>query len=107
MFTMTDDNRSAFEAKASAAAALLKTLANERRLLVLCQLGDRELSVGALQERLGLSQSALSQHLAILREEGVVATRRQGQTIFYRIADPAAVQVIATLAAIFCPEDPS
>jgi ArsR family transcriptional regulator len=105
MFTMTDDDRAAFEAKASKAAQLLKTLANERRLQLLCQLGDRELSVGALQEHLGLSQSALSQHLAILREEGVVATRRQGQTIFYRVADPGAVQVIATLAAIFCPED--
>jgi ArsR family transcriptional regulator len=92
-----------FEASAGAAADLLRALANERRLLILCQLGESELSVGALQERLGVSQSALSQHLAVLRDEGVVATRRQSQTIFYRIANPAAVQLIATLAAIYCP----
>jgi ArsR family transcriptional regulator len=55
------------------------------------------------QIHVGLSQSALSQHLAVLREQGVVATRREGQTIFYRIADPAAVRVVATLAEIFCP----
>lgn len=104
MLALTDADRRRFEASAFAAAQLLRTLANERRLLVLCQLGEGELSVGALQARLGISQSALSQHLAVLREEGVVATRRDGQTIHYRIADPAAVQVIATLAAIFCPE---
>jgi ArsR family transcriptional regulator, virulence genes transcriptional regulator len=107
MLALTQADREAFEASAAAAATLLRTLANERRLLVLCQLGDGELSVGALQERLDLSQSALSQHLAILREEGIVATRRQSQTIYYRIADPAAVRVIATLASIFCPEKPA
>jgi ArsR family transcriptional regulator, virulence genes transcriptional regulator len=100
-------NRAAFEASASAAAQLLRTLSNERRLMILCQLGDGELSVGALQERLGLSQSALSQHLAVLREDEIVVTRRAGRTIFYRIADPAAVRVIATLADIFCPEQTS
>lgn len=104
MLTLTPSDRAAFEASASAAATLLRALANERRLLILCQLGEGEMSVSALQERLGLSQSALSQHLAVLREEGVVATRRQSQIIFYRIADPAAVQIIATLAAIYCPE---
>jgi ArsR family transcriptional regulator len=95
---------SAFEARAAEAAAMLRALSNERRLLILCQLGDGELSVGALQARLGLSQSALSQHLAVLRQEGVVATRRQSQSILYRIADPAAVKIIATLASIYCPE---
>lgn len=103
-FTLAD--QAAFEASAAAAADLLRALANERRLLILCQLGERELSVGALQERLGLSQSALSQHLAVLRDEGLVATRRQSQTIFYRIANRAAVQIIATLAAIYCPNLP-
>lgn len=107
MLALTPDDRLRFEASAAAAATLLRALANEKRLLVLCQLGDEELSVGALQARLGLSQSALSQHLAVLREEGIVATRRDGQTIHYRIADPAAVQVIATLASIFCPEKPA
>jgi ArsR family transcriptional regulator, virulence genes transcriptional regulator len=104
MIALTQADRAAFEASAAAAASLLRALSNERRLLILCQLGDGELSVGGLQSRLGLSQSALSQHLALLREEGIVATRREGQTIHYRIVDPAAAQVIATLAAIFCPE---
>jgi ArsR family transcriptional regulator len=103
MFDLANFDLSHFEASASAAAKLLRALSNERRLMVLCQLGDGELSVGQIQTRLGLSQSALSQHLAVLREEGVVATRRDGQTIFYRIADPAAVKVVATLAEIFCP----
>jgi ArsR family transcriptional regulator len=104
MLALTPDNRTRFEAQAAKAAALLRALANEKRLMILCQLGDGELSVGALQSRVGLSQSALSQHLALLREEGLVATRRAAQTIFYSIVDPAAVRVIATLAEIFCPE---
>jgi ArsR family transcriptional regulator len=96
-----------FEASAGKAAGLLRTLGNEKRLMILCQLGNRELQAGALQGPLGLSQSALSQHLAVLREAGVVVTRRDAQTIWYRIADPAAVKVIETLAAIFCPDRPS
>lgn len=95
-----------FEARAAQAAKLLKALSNERRLTILCQLGDRELAVSQIQPLVDLSQSALSQHLAVLREQGVVATRREGQTIFYRIADPAAVRVVATLAEIFCPPEP-
>ena len=93
-----------FEASAGKAADLLRTLGNEKRLMILCQLGGDEVPAGALQDPLGLSQSALSQHLAVLREAGIVATRREGQTIWYRIADPAAVQVFATLAEIFCPD---
>ena len=73
--------------------------------MILCQLVEGELSVGALQPRVGLSQSALSQHLALLREEGVVATRREGQSMFYRVADPAALRVLQTLAELFCPPD--
>jgi len=96
-----------FEASAGKAAALLRALGNEKRLMMLCQLGDGELPAGALQEPLGLSQSALSQHLAVLREAGVVETRREAQTIYYRIANPAAVKIIETLAAIFCPEKPA
>lgn len=95
-----------FEASAGKAAALLRNLGNEKRLMIVCQIGDGELSAGSLQEPLGLSQSALSQHLAVLREAGIVATRRDGQTVWYRIADPAAVKVIETLAAIFCPDKP-
>ena len=71
--------------------------------MVLCQLVEGEHSAGALQRGSGLSQSALSQHLAKLREEGLVATRREAQTIFYRLADPKAARVIETLAAIYCP----
>ncbi len=94
-----------FEASVAAAARLLRALASDRRLLILCQLGDGERSVGQLRPCVGLSQSALSQHLAVLRAESVVATRRDGQTIWYRIADPAAARVVATLAEIFCPQD--
>ena len=97
---------SSFEANAAAAARLMRALGNERRLMILCQLSDGERSVGALQACIGLSQSALSQHLAVLREDGIVATRREGQTIHYRIADPAASKVIATLAEIYCPDGP-
>jgi ArsR family transcriptional regulator len=91
------------EASATAAARLLRALANERRLLILCHLVEGERSVGQLQPVVGLSQSALSQHLAVLREEGLVATRRESQTIWYRIDDPAALRVVETLADIFCP----
>jgi ArsR family transcriptional regulator len=92
-----------FEASACKGAQLLRTLGNEKRLMILCQLGSGELQAGALKAPLELSQSALSQHLAVLREAGIVSTRRDGQAIWYRIADPAAVQVIGTLASIFCP----
>jgi ArsR family transcriptional regulator len=92
-----------FAARAGEAAALLKALAHEARLMVLCQLLEGEHSAGALQEGSGLSQSALSQHLARLREEGLVATRRESQTIHYRLANPDVARVLATLAAIYCP----
>ena len=105
MFDLANFDITRFEASASQAAKLLRALGNERRLMILCQLTDGELSVGELRPRVGLSQSALSQHLAVLRQEGIVATRREGQSIWYRIADPAAVRVVATLAEIFCPPD--
>ncbi len=94
-----------FRERAGEAAKLLRTMSNEHRLMILCRLGDGELSAGDLLAGTTLSQSALSQHLAVLREDGLVATRRAGQSIFYRIADPSALRVIETLAAIFCPED--
>ena len=105
MFDLSRFDLSLFEDSAGRAASLLRSLADERRLMILCQLVEGELSVGALQPRVGLSQSALSQHLALLREEGVVATRREGQSIFYRVADPAALRVLQTLAELFCPPD--
>lgn len=105
MFDLARFDLSLFEDSAARAATLLRLLGNERRLMILCQLADGELSVGEIQPRVGLSQSALSQHLALLREEGIVATRRSGQTIFYRLADLAAARIIETLAELFCPPD--
>ena len=103
MFDLANFDITDFEASAAAAAKLLRALGSERRLMILCQLTEGERTVGDLQSLVGLSQSALSQHLAVLREEGVVATRREGQTIWYRISDPASIKVVATLAEIFCP----
>ncbi|MFO8212292.1 metalloregulator ArsR/SmtB family transcription factor, partial [Pseudomonas aeruginosa] len=86
------------------AAAMLRLVGNENRLLVLCLLIEHgELTVGALNEFLPLSQSALSQHLARMREEGLIAYRREAQTLHYSIADPKVAKLIATLKQIFCP----
>lgn len=93
--------------QAGQAATLLRALANPTRLMLLCSLVEGEHSVGELNERIPLSQSALSQHLARLREEKLVATRRQSQTIFYRIADPMVLELIAPLHRRFCsPHEP-
>lgn len=94
-----------FGEQAQEAAALLKAMANESRLLVLCHLAESgELSVGQLVDRVGLSQSALSQHLARLREEGLVGTRKQAQTVYYRLCDPRAKELLTLLHDLFCPE---
>lgn len=105
MFDLSKLDIAQFQANAGAAAKLLRALANERRLMILCQLTDGERSVGQLLPLIALSQSALSQHLAVLREEGIVATRRESQVVWYRIADPAALKVVSTLAEIFCPPE--
>lgn len=89
-------------ARASEASVFLKALSNENRLIILCNLLQDELSVGALNERVLLSQSALSQHLALLRKDGLVTTRRDSQTIFYSIADPRVKELIQTLHDLFC-----
>ncbi|MDJ0922177.1 MAG: metalloregulator ArsR/SmtB family transcription factor [Henriciella sp.] len=102
--TLEPLNPALFEAKASVAASLLKAMANPHRLMILCRLGASEASVGELQADSGLSQSALSQHLAVLRARDLVDTRREAQTIHYRLSDPAAHQVIETLMKIYCPE---
>lgn len=95
---------SEFEAHAAEAAQFLKLLANEHRLLVLCHLlMVGEASVSALVDEVGLSQSALSQHLAKLREDGFVSFRRASQTLFYRVCDARAERVLAVLKDIFCP----
>lgn len=87
---------------AGKAADLLKKLANRNRLLILCFLAEGEASVSELNERLDLSQSALSQHLAVLRQDRLVRTRRESQTIFYSLADSKALPVIHTLHEIYC-----
>jgi ArsR family transcriptional regulator, virulence genes transcriptional regulator len=93
------------EAKAGEAARLLQLMANEKRLLILCHLAIKgEISVGPLAEAVGLGQSALSQHLAKLRQEGLVAYRRQSQTLFYRLADPKAARLLSVLKDLYCPQ---
>ena len=87
------------------AARLLKALGNEQRLHILCNLLDGPLSVGELNERLVLSQSALSQHLALLRESGLVDTRREAQSIYYSLPDGPVVRVMALLQEIYCAGD--
>jgi DNA-binding transcriptional ArsR family regulator len=100
---LLDMDLKTFEARAGEATRLLKALANEKRLMILCKLIETgETNVSRLSEAVGLSQSALSQHLARMREEGLVAFRRDAQTLFYRIADPNVARVLATLKSIFC-----
>jgi DNA-binding transcriptional ArsR family regulator len=92
-----------FTAKADGVAALLKAMGNGRRLMVLCKLVEHgELTVTDLAREVALSQSALSQHLAKMRDEGLVAFRREGQTLWYRIADPRTEALLATLYQLYC-----
>lgn len=87
---------------ADQASDLLKALSNRHRLLLVCQLVDGERSVGDLAQALKLRDSTVSQHLALLRKDGVVSTRREGQTIWYSIASAPARQVVETLYRAFC-----
>ena len=90
---------------AEQASALLKSLANPNRLLLLCALVNREHTVGELEMLTGLSQSALSQHLARLREEQIVSTRREAQRIFYALEDPGARALLETMHRIYCADN--
>jgi DNA-binding transcriptional ArsR family regulator len=90
------------ESRAEEAARLLAALGQPKRLMALCYMMDQERSVGALAEAVGLGQSALSQHLARLRDIGLVATRRDGQTIYYRLASDNARRLIELLYEIYC-----
>ena len=101
---MTPEAMAMMQQSAGQAAQLLKTMASPHRLLVLCTLMAGELSVGQLNELMPLSQSALSQHLASLRESGLVQTRRESQTIYYSLQGDEAIKVIAVLKSIYCPE---
>jgi ArsR family transcriptional regulator, virulence genes transcriptional regulator len=91
------------EKAAGEVAAVLRALANPSRLLILCKLVEyREANVTSLAEAVGLSQSALSQHLAKMREEGLVTYRRESQTLWYRIADARVETLLATLYTLYC-----
>jgi ArsR family transcriptional regulator, virulence genes transcriptional regulator len=92
------------EASAGNAARMMKLLANEQRLRILCRLADTEASAGDLARHAGLAQSAASQHLARMRSEGLVTTRREGQTIHYRLAAPEAARMVHALCSIFGPD---
>jgi DNA-binding transcriptional ArsR family regulator len=87
------------------AVGALRLLANEDRLLLLCQLSQGEMCVGDLEEQLGIRQPTLSQQLGVLRNDGVVATRRQGKNIFYSVADPALLEILAVLYRLYCPKE--
>ncbi len=87
------------------ATRLLKALSNERRLMIMCTLYKGEKSVGELEHIIGLSQSALSQHLARLRRDGLVGTRRDAQTIYYSMNDKSTEAILCTLYDICCPEN--
>ncbi|WP_372426600.1 ArsR/SmtB family transcription factor [Salinarimonas chemoclinalis] len=98
----TTDDLSALAPKAEEVAELLSALAHSKRLMAMCRMMDEEVSVGVLAEAVGLGQSALSQHLSKLRALGLVTTRRDGQTIYYRLASPEARELIGTLYRLYC-----
>lgn len=94
-----------FETKAGQVAETLKAIGNGRRLMLLCKLVEhREMTVTDLAHEVGLSQSACSQHLAKMRDEGLIAFRRESQTLWYRIADPRVETLLATLYTLYCKE---
>lgn len=93
-----------FEARAAEAEAFLRSLASRHRLMLLCSLVEGEMQVGELVRRLGLTQSNLSQHLAKLREEGLVETRREGTAIYYRIGSDRVRPILSELYRLFCAE---
>ncbi len=105
---MNHDELLQLQDKARAASALLKAMSNEHRLLILCRLLGCERSVGELERVVGLSQSALSQHLARLRRDDLVKTRRVAQTIYYSLKGDAVASVLETLYALYCasPDQP-
>ena len=92
-------------AQAAEVAGLLKTLAHPARLMLVCALVEREFSVGALEQALGIHQPTLSQQLNVLRDAGIVETRRDGKQIFYRLTEEKAARLVGALHAIFCAED--
>ncbi|MDF2120092.1 metalloregulator ArsR/SmtB family transcription factor [Roseiarcaceae bacterium H3SJ34-1] len=94
------------ERKAEDVAGMLAAMANPRRLIILCRLAQAgEMTVARLTEAVGLSQSALSQHLALMRAGGLLATRKEGLNVHYRVADPRALRLMQSLERVFCPPE--
>lgn len=104
MTTKTASSPAEMQLHAAQAAGLLKALANENRLMIMCTLLGGELSVGELNAKVPLSQSALSQHLASLRDAGLVSTRKEAQTVYYQVCGDEANKIIAVLQSIYCPD---
>jgi DNA-binding transcriptional ArsR family regulator len=100
--TIPDINLAELQSRALRATSLLKAMANPVRLLVLCQLAEGEKSVGELERVVDVSQSALSQHLALLRQRGIVGSRRAGQAIYYSLSGPEAPALLAALYEVYC-----
>lgn len=94
-------------AHAEEASQVLKSIANPNRLMILCCLIEEEKTVGTINNEVPLSQSALSQHLARLRAENLVISRKEGQTVHYRIKDPRIIELMANLYALYCAPEPS
>ena len=90
---------------AERACRLMKVLSNPDRLLILCQLSQGEWRVGELEAMLGIVQPTLSQQLTVLRDEGLVSTRREGKNIFYSVADPSMLEILALLYRLYCPKE--
>ena len=95
----------ALRGAADQAVGVLKLLANPERLLLLCQLSQGEMCVSDLEQALGIHQPTLSQQLGVLRNEGVVQTRREGKSIFYSVADPSTLEILELLYRLYCPKE--
>ncbi len=104
MNTLINTSLEVMKNNASKAEQLLKLLANSKRLLILCHLLKRECTVGELESLIGLSQSALSQHLAKMRGEGVLSVRKEGTRVYYFINKPEVEAILSTLYLIYCKE---
>ena len=104
MLRLGDLDIEQFEQKAAQAGTLLKALSNPKRLMIMCRLAMGEQSVGALERQVGLGQSSLSQHLAVLHRNELVATRRDSRTIYYRLASAEAEAIMLVLYDLFCQE---
>lgn len=98
-------NLEQMQASAEKAAELLRAMSNKHRLLILCMLNDKELSVSQLNQQVNIPQSTLSQHLSVLRKDGLVNTRREAQTIYYSLSSEEVKAVISTLYRLYCADD--